>query len=118
MVREYDKIKTIESFIKSMEVSVRAVVLEEKGFAPRYLTMRRDRETILITLPSDRPTAMTARDITELLDNYFTTLQIPEEYGLVKVILIDESLEEREAGREFVIRDYRSVVSEEASLKP
>jgi len=107
MVREYGKIKTVETFIKSMEVDVGTEVLSERGLDPRYLTMKRDRETILITLSSDRPTEMPARKIKELLNDYFTVAQIPEEYGLVEVLLIDESLEEGEAGRELIIHDYR-----------
>jgi hypothetical protein len=107
-VREYNKIKIVDSFIKAMEIDVQTAVLSDKGFDPRYLAMRRDRESLLISVSDQMPVKMTASKIKELLDDYFTTIQIPEEYGLVEVFLIDESLEEGEAGREFVIRDYRS----------
>ncbi|MFQ5586481.1 MAG: hypothetical protein ACE5GF_06645 [Thermodesulfobacteriota bacterium] len=106
-VREYNKIKIVDGFIKTMEVDVQTAVLRDKGFDPRYIEMRRDRERLLISVSDETPMEMTPRKIKELLDDYFTTIQIPEEYGLVKVILIDRRVEEGEPDRELVIRDYR-----------
>jgi hypothetical protein len=117
-VREYDKIKIVDGFIKAMEVDVKTAVLSDKGFDPRYLAMRRDRESLLISLSDDTPIEMTARKVKELLDDYFTTIQIPEEYGLVEVLLIDDRVEEGEPDRELVIRDYRLAVSKEKPIKP
>ncbi len=117
-VREFDKIKIVDSFIKVMEVDVQTAVLRDKGFDPRYLTMRRDRESLLISTSGDAPTEMTVPKIKELLDDYFTTIQIPEEYGLVEVLLIDYRVEKEEPDRELVIRDYRLAVSKEKRIKP
>ncbi len=117
-VRENNKIKIVDSFIKNMEIDVQRIVLSDKGFDPRYLAMRRDRESLLISLSGDTPVEMTASKIKELLDDYFTTIQIPEEYGLVEVLLIDHRVEEGEPDRELVIRDYRLAVSQEKPIKP
>jgi hypothetical protein len=117
-VREYDKIKIVDGFIKAMEVDVKTAVLSDKGFDPRYLAIRRDRESLLISVSDQMPVKMTARKIKELLDDYFTTIQIPEEYGLVEVLLIDHRVEEGEPDRELVIRDYRLAVSKEKPIKP
>ena len=101
-----------------MEVDVKTAVLSDKGFDPRYLAMRRDRESLLIYLSGDTPVEVTARKIKNLLDDYYTAIQIPEEYGLVEVLLIDDRVEEGEPDRELVIRDYRLAVSKEKPIKP
>jgi hypothetical protein len=117
-VREYNKIKIVDSFIKEMEIDVQTAVLSDKGFDPSSLAMRRDRESLLISVSDQMPVKMTARKIKELLDDYFTTIQIPEEYGLAEVLLIDYRVEKEAPDRELVIRDYRLAVSKEKPIKP
>ncbi len=117
-VREFDKIKIVDGYIEVMEVDVKTTVLSDKGFDPRYLVMRRDRESLLISLSGDTPVEMTGLKVKELLEDYFTTIQIPEEYGLVEVLLVDHRVEEREPDRELVIRDYRLAVSKGKPIKP
>jgi len=109
MIRENSKIKVVAHYISQLEADIEEALRKEEGLDPHYLAFRRKADTLLIAIEGSAPPAMATRHYSEPLIRYFATVHIPEEFGILEVILMDDRTKEEEPRTKVVLRDYRLI---------